>query len=283
MSTLIDYFLGRILRIYPLFVLSVFVYYYLGTAGIDSHTDTFKAITFQQGYAHLWTVPVEFKFYFVLPLLALVGRYLYSHFGSQGLLISGLLFTVAHQSVSPYWLSRESSIDTFQYLPAFLFGVIGAILKANNVFPQITQKAIAIGSFILVAVFASTPIVRYMVLDMAPSDYLMNKYLFFCFGWTVFIFSQVNSRGFLSRFFVSRPLSIIGLYSYSIYLIHWLVLAKVSALYPGKFGAAAAVLVISIALGFFMYVFFEKPLLAARKRLTANKRLQSRVSGATAL
>ncbi|PJI51797.1 hypothetical protein CTI14_53475, partial [Methylobacterium radiotolerans] len=53
-----------------LFAIAVGVYFALGTAGIDSARDVWLALTFQKGYAHLWTIPVEFTFYAWLPLVA---------------------------------------------------------------------------------------------------------------------------------------------------------------------------------------------------------------------
>lgn len=76
LRTLVDYGLGRFLRIYPLFALTVLGYYLLWpSAGIATQADLVQALTLQKGYIHLWTVPVEFKFYFFLPgLLACASR-----------------------------------------------------------------------------------------------------------------------------------------------------------------------------------------------------------------
>jgi peptidoglycan/LPS O-acetylase OafA/YrhL len=69
LHSLSAYLLGRLLRLMPLFTLAVIVYWVVGTAEIDTFIDIGNAILFANGYAHLWTVPVEFKFNFWLPFL----------------------------------------------------------------------------------------------------------------------------------------------------------------------------------------------------------------------
>ncbi|NTV12674.1 MAG: acyltransferase [Desulfobulbaceae bacterium] len=268
LRTLVDYGIGRTLRIYPLFVLAVLGYYFsLSSVGIATGADIIKAITFQQGYAHLWTIPVEFKFYFILPGLVLIGKLIHSQLGPKGLLAIGVILTISHQFYAPYWLLPESTIDTVQYLPAFLFGIIGALIKVHHPDSWLTERGALIGSVILIMILASTPVVRYFVLGLPPSDYLMNKYLFFSLAWALFIFSQTHSRGFLSRLWSSRPFVVLGLASYSIYLIHWLILHKISAYYPERYATGALVILLSIASGYAMHRFFEKPLFAVRKGL----------------
>lgn len=265
-KTLIDYFLGRFLRIFPLFVLSVCLYYFFGTAGIDRTADIVNAITFQQGYSHLWTIPVEFKFYFVLPILVWIGRFVQSYLGWKGILVVTALVTSIHQFYAPYQLLQESTIETFQYFPAFLFGCAAAILRTNYRGNWMDGKATFLGCIILGAIFLTTPFMRYFMFGQAPTDDLLNKYLFFSFVWTVFIFTQVHSSGgFLTSLLTSRFLSAIGLYSYSIYLVHWLILNKMVSYYPEKIVTMIAVVVLSIMAGHVMYTFIEKPLFAVRK------------------
>lgn len=270
--TIVDYFVGRTLRIYPLFAVSVFAYYVFGTANINTTHDIVSALTFQRGYAHLWTIAVEFKFYFFLPAFVLFGTFIQSRFGIKSLLAMAALLTLIHQIYAPYWLLEENTIDTFQYLPAFFFGTIAAFASVNKSECRILYRTNLVGIMVLIGILASTPFVRYFILGLPPSDYLMNKYLYFSLGWTVFIFTQTqsHSRGILEYVLTSRPLRYIGLYSYSIYLIHWLILLKITARYPENFVAAAAVISMSIGAGYFLYSFFEKPLFATRKHLMTS-------------
>ncbi len=266
-KVLIDYFISRVLRIYPLFVLIIFVYYYFGTADINTTTDVIDAITFRTGYAHLWTIPVEFKFYFILPVFAFVGNLIHVQYGRWGLLGTGIALSLIHQIYAPYWLLWPNTIETFQYLPAFLFGVVAAIIKLNDTGSWMAKRGVFIGNGILIGILASTPLMRYFILGIPPSGYLINKYLFISLAWTVFIYSQINSKSLLRSLLISQPLTRLGLYSYSIYLIHWLILNKLASYYPERAATVAAAIFLSILFGFLMYSYIEKPLLSARKHI----------------
>ena len=67
--SLADYGVGRFLRIIPAFAVVVVLYRIFGTAGINTWNDVWLALTFQHGYVHLWTIPVEFKAYALIPFL----------------------------------------------------------------------------------------------------------------------------------------------------------------------------------------------------------------------
>ena len=67
LTSLASYVLGRSLRILPVFFLAVYVYYW---AGLFKEDTLNKIITFSGSYAHFWTIPVEYVFYFILPVIA---------------------------------------------------------------------------------------------------------------------------------------------------------------------------------------------------------------------
>ncbi len=72
MDRLISYGGSRVIRILPLFIIAVLVHKAFGALGIAAWSDVMAALTFQKGYAHLWTVPVEFTFYLWLLRLSQV-------------------------------------------------------------------------------------------------------------------------------------------------------------------------------------------------------------------
>lgn len=259
-DTLIDYFVGRTLRIYPLFAFVVLIYWLFGTAGIDTADDVFKALTFQKGYAHFWTIPVEFKFYFVLPVIVAAGLFVQDRVGTRGLVLVGLLAVAIQQLVAPYRAVETGSIDTFQYLPAFLFGAVAAFVNRP------LQRAHLISWTVLAGVLLSAPFIRYALFGTPPDGDLVNKYLFFSLAWSVFIVARAHvSTGLLHRWLTSRAMRAVGLWSYSIYLMHWLIVVKLSQWYPGSIYVAVVAVGLSIAAGAACYALMERPLFAARK------------------
>jgi peptidoglycan/LPS O-acetylase OafA/YrhL len=210
----------------------------------------------------------------VLPAFAFVGNLIHVRYGRWGLLATGTAFTLIHQIFAPYWLLWPNTIDTFPYVPAFLFGVVAAIIKLNDTSSWMSNRGIFFGNGILIGILISTPLMRYFILGMPPSGYLINKYLFISLAWTVFIYSQINSKSLLQSLLVSRPMTRLGMYSYSIYLIHWLILNKLASSFPEQATTFVAIIFLSILVGFLMYTYIEKPLLSARKYIQTEFNLK---------
>jgi peptidoglycan/LPS O-acetylase OafA/YrhL len=89
--TLLDYFVKRILRVYPLFAAVALAltcmpedvrtrYYNLAHYNID-HWSAFDVLTFVHGHRYylFWTMPIEITYYFIIPLfvggICLLGRF----------------------------------------------------------------------------------------------------------------------------------------------------------------------------------------------------------------
>lgn len=120
----LEYAVGRTLRIIPLFIVAVVFYRFFGSAGIDSWDLAHDAILFEKGFVHLWTVPVEFKFYFILPLFAFVVVKARAWLGSKGVLALFVVTVVLHQVIWPFWGTEINSTQLRWYLPCFLVGVL---------------------------------------------------------------------------------------------------------------------------------------------------------------
>lgn len=260
---LADYFIARTFRIYPLFALAVLASYWLGNVGIDTPRDVWRALTFQQGYAQLWTIPVEFKFYFALPLIVSMASMIHRRAGLAGLGIVTGVFTAAHQAIAPYWLVNHASISTFAYLPAFLFGVVAAFADGKR------RNADRIGLTILAAMTASAPGIRSLLFGVPLDDAAVDKYLFYSFAWAIFIVTQTASRGMLARILNGKALGRIGEWSYSIYLAHILIIIKLWLAFPGSIAALVASLVLSVVAGWALHATLERPLGGARRSVAS--------------
>jgi peptidoglycan/LPS O-acetylase OafA/YrhL len=254
---LLNYSVKRFLRIIPPFAVAVFAYRYLGTAGIDSSKALFKALSLREGFSHLWTIPVEFKFYFILPLIAWLSVKVSEKFKAKGVVLATACLIAIHQLIYPFYDLEENTIATRWYLPCFLLGISAAFFNS-----RISAKvATAIGVGAIACVLMSTPFMRLIILDIPPSNYLMNKYLLIGFFWTLFVISQTASLEIsgLPRLLACNILRLIGKWSYSIYLCHWYFAHKIYQYFPENVFSVIAVIASAICFGALMFYIVEKP------------------------
>lgn len=68
-----NYFVRRFMRIYPLFFIAIMTHWILHMIGvknvIDSGKDVVLHLLLVKGESIFWSIPVEFKYYFISPLL----------------------------------------------------------------------------------------------------------------------------------------------------------------------------------------------------------------------
>lgn len=269
--SLLDYALGRILRILPLFALACLLYYWAGM-GIQDTDQLHAALTFEQGFIHLWTIPVEFKFYLLLPPLAWAGLCLKRRLGNAAILLAGIALLVLQQSVWPYWQTPENSADTRWYLPSFLFGILAALLLPYlRSLPRI-RLATPFALFTLLILLLALPGSRLWLFNTPLSDDLLDKHLYLGLMWACFTGLLLEGHGLAGRLLCSRPLAFLGIVSYSTYLFHWLILMTLAGHWPGHMATFLIGIFLSIVAGAAGHYLAERPLENLRKRLMAQIR-----------
>lgn len=264
--SLVDYALGRMLRILPAYAIAVLLYWRFGSAGIDSWDDVLAAMTLRRGYAHLWTVPVEFAFYALLPLFAWLLSIVHRRASLTWMLIGCILLIIAQQALFPYWRTPTNSIDVLWYLPCFLCGIAAAFVLEDRRWQPGARTADAIGVVCLLLIAVTTPWMQHLLSGrvLVPID---DKFVFLGVLWAQFVLTQARSAGLLARALGSRALTTVGRASYSIYLMHWLVVLTIARHWPGNAAACAAAIVLSIAVGQIGWALVERPSEALRRRI----------------
>ena len=258
-SVLAGYALGRFLRIIPLFVVVCAIYWVFGAAGIKSYGDFFSAITLQQGYAHLWTIPVEFKFYLLLPFFAFSFIYVSGKFGMVAASLLALVEIVIHQAVWPYWATPENSIATRWYIPSFIFGCYAAV-SIDSIRERITSRSASIvAGVVILSLFCLSPGGRNLLAGMPLDRWLMDKYIFLSFLWMFFILVLADGKGMAGRIMKNVVLRRLGAWSYSIYLIHWFFYQGLASVQLGGLFAIGA-FVGAIVAGAALFTFIESPI-----------------------
>lgn len=278
LSSLADYAAGRFLRIIPAFVVAIVLYRIFGTADVDTWDDVKAALLLQHAYDHLWTIPVEFKAYAVVPVFAAAFLGIRASAGATGVAVGLLVAIALHQWMFPYTELKANSIDTIWYLPSFLMGSAAAVLlpKWRGVAQGLTS---AIAWTALAAVALVTPAFEYLAFGWPASNVLMNKFLYFSLVWMLFILSVLANDNGLRRIFSGRFFRLIGTWSYSIYLLHWYFLVKFSS-WERHYLAAILGCTAAIAAGAVLHVTVERPSEALRKRV--RKWLETRQSSRAA-
>lgn len=271
LASMADYALARSLRIVPLFVLTCLLYAWAGV-GITDVRQLGEVLSMQRGSIHLWTIPVEFKAYVILPLLAWLGLLVQRRAGLGGLLLAALLALGLQQALWPYWQTPADSPFTRWYLPAFLFGCLAALLL-----PWVRKwRREAVGTvyaiLLLTILTLALPGVRQVLLGGGLANDLMDKHLFISLAWALFVALLVDGEGLVGRALSSRLLGFVGRASYSIYLLHWLIMTRIFDQFPQNTSAFVAALALAILAGAMGYYLAELPLERLRQRITPFRR-----------
>lgn len=274
LTSLVSYSLGRFLRIIPIFILVLFVYWSLGYAGLLTASDLWLAATMSNGYAHLWTIPVEFKFYLILPFFAFSFVWVANRYGTYAAAGIAVMEITIHQLIWPYWFTPANSIDTRWYIPSFIFGCCAAVIIPGSRLAKDRWPTL-IGCGVIILLLALSPGGRMVLLGTPPDGWLMDKFILLSFFWMLFIIALAHGNGLIGTVMRSAPLRHLGAWSYSIYLIHWLFYLSVSSIGKGWAFATIAFL-LTILCGAAMFILIESPIERFRHS-TQNKVLRIRM------
>jgi peptidoglycan/LPS O-acetylase OafA/YrhL len=263
LKNITSYATGRIIRIIPLYIITLIVYCAFGYFPPQTAYEIFK-LDFPWG--HLWTIAVEFKFYFLLPIFAFVLIKFNERFGLYSALISAAVIVAIQQWYYPYFEVKPSSTDMVGYISAFIPGMCCAvILSVYTCKKNIASDVVCV--LVLIGVMLSVPQIRSVFLGIPNDGYLLNKHVHFSFAWAILVYFALSSSGKINRIFCSSVLRQIGKWSFSIYLFHWLIYTQLTNHFAGSHLWAILALLIAVITGGVIYSFIEKPIEKFRHRL----------------
>jgi peptidoglycan/LPS O-acetylase OafA/YrhL len=256
-----DFLTRRIARIFPawLFVLALFALKHrsfdladLAVYGVLAQAWTGEASQLVNPPG--WSVSLEWAGYLLFPLLAFLP--LRADTGRAALI--GIVLMLAMVAAG-YALAGGSSLYDAERLYGLRFVgefVIGVLLwRQTGVLPARQRLhdvvASAVLAVIVVIAFVVPPGGRRLAVDLAVVGL-----------FTIFLGSLVHAEGPLSRMLSSTPLRWLGERSYSLYVVHWLVLEtlwiRAGAVLP-KALAALVMAAVSIVVGAAIYAGVEAP------------------------
>ncbi len=220
-----NYLLRRFLRIYPLFVISLVVHGILNWIGlttvIDSIEDVYLHLIMVKGESMFWSIPVEFKYYFISPLMLwFCHRFLKWH--KQKMLI--LFILVLFGSVLLEYLFRFEITSTLRYFPIFLVGTflsIYELLFRDKMKSYISPKQYNwIGLLALLLIITTTPYYFNQFFPVEVNFQNAAFYFPYAFLWGFILLAAKYGKGFIQTLLELKFLRYIGTISFSLYLFH---------------------------------------------------------------
>jgi peptidoglycan/LPS O-acetylase OafA/YrhL len=268
----INYGFKRLIRIYPLYLFILLVYLTFPSFQY-SLKDVFEHLILQKAGNHFWTIPVEIKYYLILPgIVWLITKILKHNIVHITVLLA--VFSVLSKFLElTIWSPDRLSI--LPHLPIFLIGSLAAIVHINLInLPEnikcdikLGMEAISIGSVLIIFLTLKT-VPTYFLWELLigyempsfPSNHWL--YLLHGFLWATFLVSHLHGKGQMSSLLSWTPLRYIGVISFGIYLWHIAILGYFNAhLIMPSILKFLVILAITVFVSSVTYVLIEQPLM----------------------
>ena len=195
-----------------------------------SYRDFFEQLLLIQGKGVTWSILVEFSYYFILPVLALTYSLVLKNKLLPSIVLTIILIIIA-QLVWPQSESITNDPRLGPYLPVFLMGSILALIFhkwqvynfAEN--KKLTLLLDVLGILAALILIFMIPSVSSCILvkEIAP-DYYHRQFMVYGLLWSIVVFLCVAGIGVIRKFFEISFLRYLGFISFSVYLLHPVVL-----------------------------------------------------------
>lgn len=272
-----NYFLRRFLRIFPLYIIALLAFYACFRAGIKSSwikdlPTIWRHLTLQQGLGIFWSIAVEFKYYFISPLIMAFCNYVL-----KWNLKSVTVFLVALMGLSIFLQAKYKydEITLVRYLPVFLVGTLISIyevlLEKKKNLKVFKSKVFEYAGLICsVLIIISIPSVYGFFFLHDGEKYPLSDsmfYLPYAIVWSVILLAaKYGSFHILKIFFEITVIRLLGIVSFSAYLFHILVLkiAELHKLHVPIYLQIYVFLILVFITSFLSYVLIERNLQKVR-------------------
>ena len=224
-----NYFLRRFLRIYPLFVVALILHGLLTIVGIKTVIDRIIDIPLHmaliRGESIFWSIPVEFKYYFISPLI-MWFCHKFLKWDKMKLLFAFLIVLLT--SIIIEVIYHLPLVSTFRYFPIFLVGTFISIFELlyKDKIKHLTSPKMynIIGIVGLLLIIITIPFYFENIFGFKVNFHLSIFYLPYSLIWGVILIVSKYGKGILNKVLEFKPLRFIGSISFSIYLFHMLFL-----------------------------------------------------------
>ncbi|KOS66627.1 hypothetical protein AEA09_17985 [Lysinibacillus contaminans] len=283
----LNYFIRRFLRIIPLYYIVVLLDFYFHNTQIlpTDKQELIDHLLFIKGNGVYWSVPVELKFYLMLPIFIFLFIVCSKNKMAFRFLLIGILSLFISNAVFAYTNSFLENLFIHRYIIAFIAGVLTSYIYVQtekNKLSLFNKKTFEIIAFACIALMITQiPSIRYYFQggqnfnysSMDWSEYYKYRHLFAVACFSVFTYCYLNGTGLINNFLSTKILSFIGELSFSMYLLHMPVLYFVVANFNINSNLQTLlVFIITILISTLTYNLIEKPFMnLSKKRSSVNK------------
>ncbi|MBT7371484.1 MAG: acyltransferase, partial [Gammaproteobacteria bacterium] len=231
------YLTRRICRIYPLYLITILVSLLITqfapgySPRIDNVTELLRHLMLLEGESIYWAIPVEFKYYALLPV-ATISLYWLNKLNPFAPVAATLLAIFAIHIVWPPSETNANSIQLGPYLGIFLLGSLTALLCSGTTEPVVSRyaKPLAVAGWLSIFVGLMTvPSFWRLVVDPDATNQVFHRdFLFYGLLWCVSVTAATKGSRLFAAFFELKACRFVGRVSFSVYLWHYLVVQLIS-------------------------------------------------------
>jgi len=260
-----NYFLRRFLRIYPLFIIALIIHGLFTIIGIETVinkiTDIPLHMALVKGESIFWSIPVEFKYYFISPfILWICNKYLnWAKYKVLLFFIFLLLLTIAIELIF-----HLPQISTLRFFPIFLVGTIISIYELfyikNKYRFNYKRFYNFIGAISFLLILISFPFYSLKFFNYKMKIHTSIFYLPYAILWGIILLSARFGMGFFRKFLELKFLRFMGIISYSAYLFHFPILKLILAFETPQFLKVYIFFALTLMLSSLSYLLIERPL-----------------------
>ena len=272
-NDLLPFWLRRIFRIYPLYLLALLAYFLMTPAAEEKAYYFFRHLTFlhttesfTEAYYFnpaFWSLPVEMEFYLALPLLALLR-------GKPRVLLAVAVVTLVLACFARYVRGPEDfwrvlSVHLPTLLPEFLMGTLLAagVHHGRKQGWRWNSSAAGFAVMLGVALVIVTYQIKFGVWNLESNRWLDAPWNFLCAtAYALLMFPLLLTEELKWPLWLRQTALLAGASSYGVYLFHNLMpplLMKLGFTASGvAFVGMAMVLTVLVAL--FLYHWYENPM-----------------------
>jgi peptidoglycan/LPS O-acetylase OafA/YrhL len=287
----LSYFEARIFRIWPLFLFVLA--FSLTTSHLRFIPVVWKASAFlsdlpvpmtlnslqehvlmRKGVDILWTIPVEFKFYLLLPLILLAILIPLRDHGMVAMSALGSAILIV------FWLIpvADGGVDTFPFIGVFLTGILLAFVRRHDIEKVSTDQSHPVLyetlAWLCFAIFVCLiPSVYFTITGMAMPIVDVESHSLYATLWALMILCMLRGSGIMRRALDSPLLIFLGMISYSLYLWHRIPINLMHRLTYYHYIdflphgiKAGIILFVSIGMAYLSYAVIERPIQQWRVR-----------------